>query len=42
MGENRDKRRAGHAPCTGLPVLVFTFFVRAYLVRGLMTGGLKE
>ena len=25
-----------------LPVLVFTFFVRAYLVRGLMAGGVKE
>jgi multiple sugar transport system permease protein len=25
-----------------LPVLAFTFFVRAYLVRGLMAGGLKE
>jgi ABC-type glycerol-3-phosphate transport system permease component len=25
-----------------LPVLVFTFLVRAYLVRGLMAGGAKE
>jgi ABC-type glycerol-3-phosphate transport system permease component len=25
-----------------LPVLVFTFFVRAYLVSGLMAGGVKE
>jgi multiple sugar transport system permease protein len=25
-----------------LPVLVFTFLVRAYLVRGLMAGGVKE
>jgi len=25
-----------------LPVVVFTFFVRTYLVRGLMAGGLKE
>jgi multiple sugar transport system permease protein len=25
-----------------LPVLVFTFFVRSYLVRGLMAGGVKE
>ncbi len=25
-----------------LPVLVFTFFVRSYLVRGMLTGGLKE
>ena len=25
-----------------LPVLIFTFFVRSYLVRGLMAGGLKE
>ena len=25
-----------------LPVIVFTFFVRTYLVRGLMAGGLKE
>ena len=25
-----------------LPVIVFTFFVRAYLVRGLMAGGVKE
>jgi len=25
-----------------LPVLIFTFFVRAYLVRGLMAGGVKE
>ncbi len=25
-----------------LLVLVFTFFVRAYLVRGLMAGGVKE
>ena len=25
-----------------LPVLAFTFFVRAYLVSGLMAGGVKE
>lgn len=25
-----------------LPVIVFTFFVRSYLVRGLLAGGLKE
>lgn len=25
-----------------LPVLIFTFFVRSYLVRGLMAGGVKE
>ena len=25
-----------------LPVLVFTFFVRGYLVGGLMAGGVKE
>ncbi len=25
-----------------LPVLVFTFFARAYLVRGMMAGGVKE
>ena len=25
-----------------LPVIVFTFFVRSYLVRGLMAGGVKE
>ena len=25
-----------------LPVLLFTFFVRSYLVRGLMAGGVKE
>ncbi|MDQ2762115.1 MAG: carbohydrate ABC transporter permease, partial [Pseudomonadota bacterium] len=25
-----------------LPVLVFTFFARTYLVRGMMAGGLKE
>lgn len=25
-----------------LPVLVFTFFVRSYLVRGMMAGGVKE
>ncbi|MGH7154907.1 MAG: hypothetical protein ACREF3_13360 [Acetobacteraceae bacterium] len=25
-----------------LPVLVFTFLVRAYLVSGLMAGGVKE